>query len=101
MKDFLDEVIEERLASDSEFAEQWPAADLRIQLITLRKESKLTQGEVANKMNISQPRVAEIERHPERVSLGRVLQYLQAVGGTLSVEPLHSPGEIPRVRRVA
>jgi DNA-binding XRE family transcriptional regulator len=87
MKDFLDELIDERKANDPEFAAQWPAAELRIQLAMLRKKAGLTQSELAKKMNIAQPRIAEVERNPEKVAFGRILAYVQATGGQFSISP--------------
>lgn len=102
MKDFLDEVIAERIASDPDFATVWPASDMRLQLITLRKRANLTQDEVAERLGISQPRVAELERRPDRVSLGRILRYLQAVGGSFSIDECKAKrSESQKARRVA
>lgn len=87
MKDFLDEMIEERKAGDPEFAALWPEAELRIQLSMLRKRAGLTQKELAERMKVPQPRVAEVERNPERVSFGRILAYVRATGGEFSIVP--------------
>lgn len=83
--DWLDEVIEERKKTDKAFEAAWPEAEERVRLATLRKRSGLTQAQVAEIMGVSQPRVAEIERHPYRVSYGRVRRYLEAIGASLEV----------------
>lgn len=87
MKDFLDEIIAERKAGDPEFAKLWPDAELRIQLAMLRKRAGLTQRELAERMQIPQPRVAEVERNPERVSFGRIIAYVRATGGDFAILP--------------
>lgn len=87
MSDFLDEIIEERKARDPEFAARWPQAELRLQLAMLRKQAGLTQKELADRMQLPQPRVAEVERNPERVSFGRILAYVRATGGEFTILP--------------
>lgn len=79
-QDWLDSVIQERIASDPEFARLWPESEAGLRLVAMRKDAGLTQAEVAERMGVSQPRVAEIERRPNRVSFGRMQKYLAAVG---------------------
>lgn len=53
-------------------------------LASLRKQLELTQGDVANLMNVSQPRVAAMEKAvDQRVSTLR--RYIEALGGTLEL----------------
>lgn len=78
-KDYLDDLIEESLTIDPEFAKVWPAAEARISFATLRKEAHLTQEEVAVRMGVARPRVAELESRPLSVSFGRMLAYANAI----------------------
>ena len=82
-RDHLDELIEES-CKDEEFAALCRQSEARLALARLRKESNLTQQQVADRMGVSRPRVAEIERHPLRVSLGRMMSYSKAIGVSLA-----------------
>jgi DNA-binding XRE family transcriptional regulator len=79
MKDYLDKLIEENCANP-EFAEKWKRAEARISLVLLRKEANLTQEEVARRMGVARPRVAELENRSLSVSFGRMIAYADALG---------------------
>jgi len=83
-KDHLDELIEES-SKDPEFAAIWKVAEARLALARLRTKNNLTQQQVADRMGVARPRVAEIERNPFRVSLGRMINYAAAIGVSLAV----------------
>ena len=42
-------------------------------LVSRRKALKLSQKAVANRLGISQPRYSELEIHPDRITLDRLL----------------------------
>jgi HTH-type transcriptional regulator/antitoxin HipB len=42
-------------------------------LVSRRKALKLSQGAVAIRLGISQPRYSELELHPDRITLDRLL----------------------------
>ena len=42
-------------------------------LVSRRKALKLSQEAVANRLGISQPRYSELEIHPDRITLDRLL----------------------------
>lgn len=53
----------------------------------LREELHLTQQEVADRLNVGQNRVSNIERgNLDRVRLETLRRYVAAVGGTLRIE---------------
>ncbi len=79
MKDYLDELIEES-CKDPEFAQKWNAEEARVSIALLRKEANLTQDEVARRMGVARPRVAELESRPLSVSFGRMISYANALG---------------------
>lgn len=85
-KDWLDEMIEEQIKEDPDFAIEWAKAEQRLHLAKLRKDSGKTQAQIAEIMGVTQPRVAEIERHPDRVSFARIQKYMQAIGGTVELK---------------
>ena len=81
--DHLDELIEASCL-EPEFATLWKEAEIRLGLARLRKENNLTQQQVADRMGVARPRVAEIERHPLRVSFGRMMTYAAAIGVSMA-----------------
>jgi transcriptional regulator with XRE-family HTH domain len=85
MNDYLDELILESHKLDAGFGVLWAEAEFRILLATLRKEANLTQEEVAHRMGVARPRVAELERRPLSVSFGRMLSYADAIGVPIEV----------------
>ncbi len=84
-RDYLDEIIEKTCAESPEFALKWAEAEAGLRFSAMRKEAGLTQAQVAETMGLPQPRVAEIERNPSRVSFGRILRYVSAVGGSVEL----------------
>lgn len=80
MNDYLDELIETSRKQDPSFSAGWRDAEARISLSILRKEANLTQEEVAKRMGVARPRVAELESRPFSVSFGRMLAYADALG---------------------
>ncbi len=80
MSDYLDDLIEMNVSADPEFRAAWKEAEVRINLAMLRKRANMTQEDVAKKMGVSRPRVAELERRPLSVSFRRMLAYAEALG---------------------
>jgi HTH-type transcriptional regulator/antitoxin HipB len=56
------------------------AEQLTAHLKALRKTQRLTQAQLARRLGIGQPRLAEIEKHPETVSTGQLMDLLAALG---------------------
>ena len=79
MNDYLDDLIADN-SKDPEFAVKWKEAEVRISLALLRKGANLTQDEVALRMGVARPRVAELESRPLSVSFGRMIAYANALG---------------------
>ena len=42
-------------------------------LLSRRKAMKLSQGALAKRLGVSQPRISELELHPDRITLDRLL----------------------------
>jgi len=59
------------------------ALQLATYLRSLRRLRGWTQAELGQRLGISQPRVAEIERYPDRVSVKQLLDVLATLGGRL------------------
>jgi HTH-type transcriptional regulator / antitoxin HipB len=49
-------------------------------LKSLRKIRKLTQAQLARRLGVGQPRLADIEKHPETVSTAQLLDLFAALG---------------------
>lgn len=55
---------------------------LALLLRELRLSRGLTQQALAERLGVSQPRIAEIERQPGRISVDQLLQLMQVLGAT-------------------
>ncbi len=56
-------------------------------LVDLRKARGLSQGDVAAKLGVSQPRVAEIERGLAGMQVTTLFRYATVVGASIEVRP--------------
>ena len=52
--------------------------------IQASEETAMSQKELANNLNISQPAVCKIEKNAEDVKLSTLIKYVNALGGHLS-----------------
>jgi HTH-type transcriptional regulator/antitoxin HipB len=55
-------------------------AQLSLHLKSLRKSRKLTQADMAKRLQITQERYSQIESHPELITTGRLLEILALLG---------------------
>ena len=53
----------------------------------------MSQKELANNLNISQPAVCKIEKNAEDVKLSTLIKYVNALGGHLSLQVLLPSGK--------
>ena len=83
--DYLDELVTKAKLQVDGFAEAWAPVEVMHDLVSLRTTLGLTQEQVAERMHVARPRVAEMEKNPGRVSFARIVAYSNAVGGRLSV----------------
>jgi DNA-directed RNA polymerase specialized sigma subunit len=74
----------DRVAARERSREELRAEQRGCQLAQLRKNSGLTQAQVAAAMGISQARVSQIE-HGRITELDAVRAYIEALGGTVDV----------------
>jgi transcriptional regulator with XRE-family HTH domain len=82
--DFLGMTDEERQLLD---ARSHLATAVRQQ----RQRVKLSQKELARRINTSQPRVVKIERGATDVSLDQILRAFSAAGGQITVKQVNKP----------
>jgi HTH-type transcriptional regulator/antitoxin HipB len=55
-------------------------SQLSLHLKSLRKSRKLTQAEMAKRLQVTQERYSQIERNPELIATGQLLDILAALG---------------------
>jgi transcriptional regulator with XRE-family HTH domain len=73
--------------------EEYKSAMLR----DLRRELDLTQVEIAERLNVSQENVSQIERGESDVRVSTLTRYVEALGGRLEVRALF-PGECVKLK---
>jgi HTH-type transcriptional regulator/antitoxin HipB len=72
---------------------------LREHLRALRKQQRLTQAQLGERIGVSQARIAEIEANPGAVSVEQLLLLLATLGAGLKLhvhaadQPMHSVAE--------
>jgi HTH-type transcriptional regulator/antitoxin HipB len=55
-------------------------SQLSLHLKSLRKSRQVTQADMAKRLQITQERYSQIERNPELIATGRLLEILTALG---------------------
>lgn len=68
-------------------------SQLSLHLKSLRKSRKLTQAEMARRLQVTQERYSQIERNPELIATGRLLEIFATLGVDvlLQLRPAESP----------
>ena len=62
-------------------------------LVSLRKEHKLSQQTVAERMGVSQPTVAAFERYDANPTMSSIIRYAMAVDALLDIKVVDDCGE--------
>ncbi len=57
-----------------------------MQLALLREELELSQVELAKRLGISQPSVANLEKRGQEIKLSSLKRYIEAMGGKLTLD---------------
>lgn len=75
--------LKQRALKDEKFKKEWdkssPFWQLQAQLIEARINSKLTQNEIAQKMQVAQSAVARFEK-AQNSNINTIISYARAVG---------------------
>lgn len=58
---------------------------LDLKLSHLREKLQITQQEIANKLQISQPSVVALEKRGTDIKLSSIQRYIDAIGGQLQI----------------
>jgi ribosome-binding protein aMBF1 (putative translation factor) len=99
-KDMADEIERDLIEElkDPEFAKAYGAecarSEFGLALFQARQKSNLTQMELAEKLGVSQPYIAQLERGEANPTLGKAGKILSALGlkMVITIEPL-APAE--------
>ena len=65
---------------------------LEIRLAMLREQLDLSQVEMAQRLGISQPSVANLEKRGQEIKLSTLKRYVEAMGGKLTLDVLLPDG---------
>jgi len=86
----LQKYIAKRKKRDSEFAENYEIGyqnfKIGVVLRQLRKESGITQEELAKKLNTKKSVISRIENHAEDIRLSTLNKYAESLGRTLKIQ---------------
>jgi HTH-type transcriptional regulator / antitoxin HipB len=86
----LQQYTEKRRHLDPEFAEGldagYAAFKVGVLLRQVREEHRLSQAEIAQRMNLEQAAIEQIETHPQDISLHTLERYAEMLGRTLLIE---------------
>ena len=67
---------------------------MELQLYRIREELELSQKQIAEALNISQPSVVALEKRGNDVKLSSVKRYIEAMGGALNLSVKLPTGKI-------
>lgn len=87
----IKETIEKQREIDSEFREAWDSSQMEYaligQLIAIRKEKELSQGDLADKLDKSQQTISRIENRSVNPSLKMICSIADSLGYELKLVP--------------
>lgn len=86
--DYLDEVVALRARTEPQIAGKWAATKIVVQLRKTREDRGITQAQIAERLGVSQPHVARLERTPWSANFARILAYAEALG--IELAPLEA-----------
>lgn len=87
---FVKKYIQEQCEGDPEFRAEYEAEALRLKLVRAREAAGLTQRDLAERLGVSQPRIAQVERGSKPMSASFLLRYAAAVHMKLDLSPRRS-----------
>lgn len=83
LNELLKQINPEVVQAAKEQAEQ---EILELRLSILREQLELSQVEMASRLGISQPSVANLEKRGQEIKLSSLKRYVEAMGGKLTVD---------------
>ena len=83
--DDLDRYVAERAQRDPEFKAAYEAESAVLALVRARQQANLTQKDVADTLQVSQPYIAQIESGTRKPGYLLLFRYANAVGAKINV----------------
>ena len=83
---WIEKYAEERSARDSDFKAIYEADSALLSLIRARNAAKLSQKDVAEALQVSQPYIAAVENGSKPMSLSLMVRYANAVGASIIIK---------------
>jgi DNA-binding XRE family transcriptional regulator len=84
---WIKQYAEKRSAKDPKFKAAYEEEAALLGLVRARQIANLTQQNLAKKLRVSQPYIAQIERGSKPMSLSFMVRYANAVGATIQITP--------------
>lgn len=84
---WIKKVIAEECKASTEFKEAYEEERAILALVRARNAAQLSQKDVAEALNVSQPYIAMIERGSKPMSLSMMLRYANIVGVSVNFTP--------------
>jgi DNA-binding XRE family transcriptional regulator len=84
---WIDKYANERSKRDPEFKAGYDEEMALLALVRARNEAAMSQKDLAESLNVSQPYIAQVERGTKPMSLSLMMRYAKAVGVTVTVQP--------------
>jgi len=86
----LDNYIQERKATDKEFADKFEEGYYYFKIGVLLKQARekagITQDEIARKLNLKRTAITRIENHSEDIRLSILEKYANAIGKSVQIQ---------------
>lgn len=84
---WIQKYAQERSAHDPEFKAAYEEETALLALVRARNAASMSQKDVAEALNVSQPYIAQVERGSKPMSMSLMLRYADAVGASVKVTP--------------
>ncbi|OBW95675.1 helix-turn-helix domain-containing protein [Gallibacterium salpingitidis] len=81
-RDLMNNLPAEKQAKVKEMADEMR---MELQLYRIREELELSQKQMAEALNISQPSVVALEKRGNDIKLSSIKRYVEAMGGALNL----------------
>lgn len=89
--DDLNRYIEKRSEGDPEFKAAYEAERALLELVRARQQANLTQKDIAEALDVSQPYIAQIESGSRKPGYVLLFRYAAAVGARIQILPAQNP----------
>jgi transcriptional regulator with XRE-family HTH domain len=84
---WIQQYAQKRSAREVDFQAAYEEEQTLLALVRARQQANLTQQNLAEALQVSQPYIAQIERGSKPVSLSFLVRYADAVGVSVQITP--------------